>query len=204
MLHETYGSTEAGVVTNLDPIDMRTKQNCVGRPIAGQCVRLLNDDKQPVAVGEIGELFSNGPTLFNGYYKRDAETAAGYHDGWFSAGDLARADEEGYLYIVDRRKDMIISGGENVYPRDIEEVLLQHPDIMDASVIGIPDDYWGEAVSAFVVVSPGQSVNSQTIIDFCRSRLAPFKLPKQVQFIDAIPRNAAGKALRKELRQPDT
>ncbi|MFT4726332.1 MAG: acyl-CoA synthetase (AMP-forming)/AMP-acid ligase II [Granulosicoccus sp.] len=202
VLHETYGSTEAGVVTNLGPIDMRLKQNCVGRPIAGQNVRLLNDDKELVAVGEIGELYTNGPTLFNGYYKREAETEACYHEGWFTAGDLARMDDEGHIYIVDRRKDMIISGGVNVYPRDIEEVLLQHPDIMDASVIGIPDDYWGEAVSAFVVPYPGQSIESGTVVDFCKTQLASYKVPKKVQFISGIPRNAAGKVLRKDLRSP--
>lgn len=200
ILHETYGSTEAGVVTNLPPDAMRRKQNCVGLPIAGQTVRLLDDNKQPVSRGEIGELYSNGPTLFNGYYNRPEESRHCFHDGWFTAGDLAKMDDDGYLYIVDRRKDMIISGGVNVYPRDIEEVLLQHSAVADVAVVGMADDYWGEAVSAFVVAAPGCAVNDAELIDYCRQRLVKYKVPKKLRLIDSIPRNAAGKVLRKDLR----
>ncbi|MEL6236499.1 MAG: AMP-binding protein [Pseudomonadota bacterium] len=198
VLHETYGSTEAGVVTNLYPAEMRAKQNCAGRPIAGQSVRLLGEDGAEVAPGEVGELFSNGPTLFNGYWNRPEETAASFRDGWFSAGDLARADDEGFLHIVDRKKDMILSGGVNIYPRDIEEVLFAHDAVAEAAVVGIPDPRWGEAVCAFVRAAGPQ--DPEALIGWCRDRLAPHKVPKSVRFVDAIPRNAAGKVLKKDLR----
>jgi acyl-CoA synthetase (AMP-forming)/AMP-acid ligase II len=121
-------------------------------------------------------------------------------DGWFSAGDLARMDEEGYVYLVDRKKDMIITGGVNVYPREIEEVLFRHPGIRDAAVVGAPDDYWGESVRAFVVAAPGAGLEARDVIEHCRPHLAPHKLPRQVRFVDALPRNAAGKVLKRDLR----
>ncbi len=199
-LHETYGSTEAGVVTNLYPDEMRRKQNCAGRPIAGQHVRLLGDDGEPVAAGEIGELFSNGPTLFNGYLNKPSETEASFRDGWFSAGDLARADDEGFIHIMDRKKDMILSGGVNIYPRDIEEVLYAVPGIAEAAVVGVPDRKWGEAVCAFLRPED-KPLEEEAIIAACRAGLAAHKVPKVVRFIDEIPRNAAGKVLKRALRE---
>lgn len=199
VLHETYGSTEAGVVTNLYPHEMRLKQNCAGRPIAGQMVRLLGEDGAPVSPGEIGELFSNGPTLFNGYWNRPAATAESFRDGWFSAGDLARMDGEGYLHIVDRRKDMILSGGVNIYPRDIEEVLFTLPGIAEAAVVGVPDPRWGEAVCAFLRPE-GTAPDPEVVLAACRARLAPYKVPKEVRYIHEIPRNVAGKVLKRVLR----
>jgi long-chain acyl-CoA synthetase len=200
ILHETYGSTEGGVITNLAPADMRLKAHCVGPPIAGQSVRLLDDAGNQVARGEVGELFSNGPTLFNGYFNKPDETAAGFRDGWFSAGDLAQMDEDGYYYIVDRRKDMILSGGVNIYPREIEEVLYGLDGIREAAVVGQPDAHWGEAVCAFVVPEPGAVLDGAAVIGRCRAELAGHKVPKAVHIIDAIPRNAAGKVLKKDLR----
>ena len=199
VLHETYGSTEGGVITNLHPHEMRLKQNCAGRPIAGQMVQLLDEAGAEVAPGEVGELFSNGPTLFNGYWNRPEETAAAFRDGWFSAGDLARRDEEGYLYIVDRKKDMILSGGVNIYPRDIEEVLYALPGVVEAAVVGIPDAKWGEAVCAFLRTG-AERPDPETAIAWCRERLAPHKVPKVVRYVDEIPRNVAGKVLKKDLR----
>ena len=199
VLHETYGSTEAGVVTNLYPEEMRQKQNCAGRPIAGQHVRLLGDDGMPVAPGEIGELFSNGPTLFNGYLNKPEETAGSFRDGWFSAGDLARADEEGFIHIMDRKKDMILSGGVNIYPRDIEEVLYTLPGIAEAAVVGVPDRRWGEAVCAFIRPI-GTPPEESAILAACRAGLAPHKVPKALCFVEEIPRNAAGKVLKRTLR----
>lgn len=199
VLHETYGSTEGGVITNLAPADMLRKQNCAGRPIAGQHVRLLDEAGADVAAGEIGELFSNGPTLFNGYWNRPEETEACFRQGWFSAGDLARMDEEGYVYIMDRKKDMILSGGVNVYPREIEDVLYALPGVSEAAVIGVPDARWGEAVCAYVRAESGQP-SEDTLLAACRDRLAPHKVPKAIRFIDTIPRNAAGKVMKRELR----
>lgn len=199
VLHETYGSTEGGVITNLAPIDMLRKQNCAGQPIAGQDVRLLDDAGAPVAVGEIGELFSNGPTLFNGYWNRPEETKACFRGNWFSAGDLARMDDEGYVYIMDRKKDMILSGGVNVYPREIEEVLFALPGVNEAAVIGVPDTHWGEAVCAYVRSGNEQPLESN-LLAACREKLAPHKVPKAIRFIDVIPRNVAGKVMKRELR----
>ncbi|MBW8636620.1 AMP-binding protein [Hoeflea sp. WL0058] len=198
-LHETYGSTEGGVITNLYPHEMRLKQNCAGRPIPGQQVKLLDDSGAAVAPGEIGELFSTGPTLFNGYLNRPEETEASMRDGWFSAGDLAWADEEGFFHIVDRKKDMILSGGVNIYPRDIEEILYALPGVAEAAVVGVPDPRWGEAVCAFLRPS-GDPPDPEWVISQCRDRMAPHKVPKSVQFVEAIPRNAAGKVLKKDLR----
>ncbi len=198
-LHETYGSTEGGVITNLYPHEMRLKRNCAGRPVAGQFVELLGDNGEPVNTGEIGELFSNGPTLFNGYWNRPEETVASMRDGWFSAGDLARRDEEGYIHIVDRKKDMILSGGVNIYPRDIEDVLCALPGIAEAAVVGVPDSQWGEAVCAFVIAG-ASAPDTDAIVAHCKAHLAAHKVPKSIHYIDAIPRNAAGKVLKKDLR----
>ena len=200
ILHETYGSTEGGIVTNLRPADQLRKQQCVGLPFAHTEVRLLDDDGLPVAQGDVGELYSRSPYLFNGYWNRPDATAEALRDGWLSVGDLARRDEEGYIYLVDRKKDVIISGGVNVYPREVEECLHAHPDIAEAAVVGVPDDYWGEAVKAFVVARAGAALDADAVLSHCTPRLAGYKLPKTVSFIDALPRNAAGKVLKRDLR----
>ena len=154
LLHETYGSTEAGIVSNLRPADQLRKQRCVGLPFATTRIRLLDDDRE-VGPNEVGELFSNSPYLFNGYWRKPEATAQAFRDGWVTVGDLARRDEEGYLYIVDRKKDMVISGGVNVYPSEVEEVLARHPDVAEVAVVGAPDERWGETLVAFVSLRPG-------------------------------------------------
>lgn len=200
-LHELYGSTEAGIVSNLRPPDQLRKKGCVGPPWFMTEVLLLDDEGQEVETGEVGELFSRSPFLFNGYFDDEAATsAATTAKGFFSAGDLAVQDEENYLYIVDRKKDMIISGGVNVYPREIEEVLPTHPNIHDAAVIGIPDSRWGEKVAA-VVVTDEQGISPEEVEDFCRRSLAGYKVPREVFLVDSIPRNTAGKVLKRELRE---
>ena len=200
ILHETYGSTEGGIVTNLRPPDQLRKEQCVGLPFPCTEVRLLDGDGAEVEQGEIGELHSRSPYLFNGYWELPDTTTDAFHEGWLSVGDMARTDEEGYIYIVDRKKDMIISGGVNVYPREVEEVLHEHPAVAEAAVVGVPDEYWGEAVRAVVALRTDSTATSEEIVEFCRSRLASFKLPKTLEFVDALPRNAAGKVLRRELR----
>ncbi|MEO0997559.1 MAG: AMP-binding protein, partial [Pseudomonadota bacterium] len=200
LLHETYGSTEGGVVTNLRPPEQLTRPRCVGLPFACTEIRLANEAGEEVAAGEVGELYSRSPYLFSGYYRRDDETGACLNDGWLTVGDLARRDDDGYIYIVDRKKDMVISGGFNVYPREIEELLHQHPDVGEAAVVGVPDDKWGEALRAFVVIRDGGERDAGALEAYCRQTLSGYKVPKSFRFIDALPRNAGGKILKKELR----
>ena len=200
VLHEVYGSTEAGIVTNLRPPDQLRKRQCVGLPFPYTVVRLLDDHGHEVPAGEIGELYSLSPYTFNGYWSRPLETAEAFRDGWLSVGDLARRDDEGYIYIVDRKKDMVISGGINIYPREIEEVLHTHPAVAEAAVVGVSDAYWGEATKAYVVLRGGDEVGEEDLSLYCAESLARHKLPKSFEFVSRLPRNAAGKVLRRELR----
>jgi long-chain acyl-CoA synthetase len=202
LLFECYGSTEGGIVSNLRPPDQLRKEQSVGLPFAVTEVRLLDEAGAEVPPGEVGELYSRSPYLFSGYWQRPAEAEATLRDGWFSAGDLARRDEEGYLYLVDRKDDRIVSGGVNVYPREVEEVLLRHPAVVEAAVFGVPDERWGEAIRAALVVAAADGPSAEEIMEFCRLELAGYKLPKSVEFLTALPRNASGKILRRELREP--
>ena len=201
ILHETYGSTEAGIVTNLRPADQLRKKACVGQPIAGTLVSVRNEDGNECGPDEVGELFSTSPYLFNGYWNRPEETADAFHDGWVTVGDLVRRDDEGYLYIVDRKKDMVISGGVNIYPREVEEVLITHPDVRDVAVIGVPDEKWGESLKAYIVLDATAHGDTEALIEFCDGKISRMKTPRQVEFIDAIPRNPTGKVLKTELRK---
>ena len=200
ILHETYGSTEASIVSNLRPADQLRKQACVGQAFPGTQIEIRRDDGSLCKPDEVGELFSTSSCLFNGYWQRPDETREAFHDGWVTVGDLAKKDAEGHLYIVDRKKDMVISGGINIYPRDIEETLLQHPAISDAAVIGLPDAKWGERLKAFIVVAAGNSLTADEVIAFCDGRISSMKTPKDIAFIDRLPRNASGKVLKTELR----
>ena len=200
LLHETYGSTEAGIVTNLRPADQLRKQSCVGQPIPCTLVEIRNQQGEECGPDEVGELFSTSPYLFNGYWERPEATEEAYHEGWVTVGDLSRRDEEGYIYIVDRIKDMVISGGFNVYPREIEEVLIRHPEISDVAVIGVPDEKWGESLKAFVV-STSAELGTESVQQFCEDKVSKFKIPKTVEFIDQLPRNASGKVLKTTLRE---
>ena len=201
LLFECYGSTEASIVCNLRPPDQLRKERCVGQPFPCTEVRLLDEDGEEVGVDEVGELHSRSPYLFNGYWKRPLDDARALKDGWCTAGDLARRDEEGYLYIVDRKNDKIISGGVNIYPREVEEALARHPAVAEAAVYGVPDDYWGEAVRASVVLREGSRASAEELTAACESVLARYKLPKRIEFAERLPRNAAGKVLRRELRE---
>jgi acyl-CoA synthetase (AMP-forming)/AMP-acid ligase II len=201
ILHETYGSTEASIVSNLRPPDQLRKQACVGQPFPGTQVEIRRQDGSLCDPDEVGELFVISSCLFNGYWKKQDATDEAFQDGWVTVGDLAKKDSEGHLYIVDRIKDMVISGGVNIYPRDIEEVLIQHPDITDVAVIGIPDEKWGERLKAFVVAVPGQTVSEISVLEFCKDRISSMKTPKDYAFIDQLPRNASGKVLKTDLRK---
>ena len=200
-LHEFYGATETGIVTNLRPADQRRKIRCVGQSFFGVDVKLLDSEGHEVGPGEVGEIYAATPFLLQEYYKNPDATVAGSRGSFFSVGDMARCDEEGYYYIVDRMQDMIISGGSNIYPAEIEEVLHSHPKIQEAAVIGIPDETWGESVKAIVVPKPGESLTQQEIIDYCRQRLASYKKPRSVDFVDDLPRNPSGKILKRVIRK---
>lgn len=200
ILHETYGSTEIGLATNLRPQDQLRKQQCVGLPFPCTQVRLLDDDGREVAPGQIGELFTLCPLMFSGYWQDGQRHLPELRDGWFSAGDLARCDEEGYVYIVDRKKDMVVSGGINIYPRQIEELLYRHPAVLECAVIGVPDAKWGERLKGFVVRRPGQQVSATELIEFLLPQLSSYKVPREFEFIAELPRNAAGKILKRALR----
>lgn len=201
LLFECYGSTEGGVVSNLPPADQLRKERSVGLPFPATEVRLLDDDGGPVAQGEVGELFSRSPYLFTGYQGKPEATAATLRDGWFSAGDLARQDDENYLYLVDRKDDKIITGGLNVFPREVEEVLVRHPAIGEATVFGVTDERWGEAIHAVVTGAPGSDrVDADVVLAYCRAKLSSYKVPKMIEQVDELPRNPAGKVLRRVLR----
>ncbi len=200
-LHEFYGATETGIVTNLRPRDQRRKIRCVGQPFFGADIKLLDAEGREVGPGEVGEIYAATPFLLQEYYKRSEATEKGTHGNYFSVGDMARCDEEGYYYIVDRMQDMIISGGSNIYPAEIEEVLHSHPKIQEAAVIGVPDEKWGESVKAIVVLKPGESASEKDIIEYCKENAADYKKPRSVDFVDDLPRNPSGKILKRIIRK---
>jgi acyl-CoA synthetase (AMP-forming)/AMP-acid ligase II len=205
-----YGMTETtAALTLLLPSDHRRAlaENpalllSAGRAMAGTEVRIVDSEDNPVPNGTIGEVVGRGPQLMKEYWQRPEATAGALRDGWMHTGDAGVIDDEGYLYIQDRMKDMIVSGGENVYPRVVEEVLFQHPAVADAAVIGVPNERWGETVKAIVVLRSGMSASAEEILEFCRERLGGFERPRSVDFIEALPRNPSGKVLKRTLREP--
>ena len=203
-VHELYGSTEAGIVTNLRPVDQHRKPGSVGQPWYLTSVRVVDAGGREVGPGGTGELFSRSPYLMNGYLDDPEATAAcTTEDGYVTCGDIVTLDDEGYVHIVDRKKDLIISGGVNIYPREVEDVLATHPAVAEAAVVGVPDDAYGERVVAHLVLRPGHALDEATCVDLdahCRTRLASFKVPREVRATGALPRNAAGKVLKRDLR----
>jgi acyl-CoA synthetase (AMP-forming)/AMP-acid ligase II len=200
-LFERYGSTEASIVTALRPRDQLRKEQCVGLPLAATQIRILDANGEPCAAGMIGELFSTSNLMFSGYLNLPGVMEKAMRGEWFSAGDLGRLDEEGYLYLVDRKNDMIISGGENVFPREVEEVLLAHPAIDQAAVVGLSHEHWGEQVVAFVVAREGMNVGEDELRAACRERLSRYKVPKEFRLVRDLPRNRMGKIDRRVLRE---
>ncbi|AOV08562.1 class I adenylate-forming enzyme family protein [Sporosarcina ureilytica] len=200
-LHEFYGSTESAITLNIKPKDIESKERSVGLPFPLVDCVILDDNKEPVNKGEIGELYFKGPYLLDEYYKNPEETASSFYNEYFSVGDMAIQDEEGFYYIVDRKKDMLISGGVNIYPRDIEEVLYTHPEILDVAVIGVPHPVWGEEVKAIVVPREGTTLTEEEVIDYCDGKMAGYKRPKSVDFLRELPRNPSGKILKNDLRE---
>jgi acyl-CoA synthetase (AMP-forming)/AMP-acid ligase II len=206
---QAYGMTEtSAVLTYLLPVDhARALASApglllsAGRPIAGTELRIVDEQDRPVPNGTIGEIVARGPQLMQGYWNRPEETAEALRGGWMHTGDAGVLDDEGYVYVQDRVRDMIVSGGENVYPRVVEDVLFEHPAVADAAVIGVPDPRWGETVKAVVVLRPGARATEDDVIEFCRGRLGGFERPRSVDFVDTLPRNPTGKVLKRLLRE---
>lgn len=201
-LWNLYGQTEiAPLATVLPPDEQLSKAGSAGKCTLNVETRVVDDDMQDVAAGEVGEIVHRSPQLLTGYYNDPERTAAAFAGGWFHSGDLATVDEDGYITVVDRKKDMIKTGGENVASREVEEVIYRMPEVSEVAVVGLPDPYWIEAVSAFVVVKAGQSADEASILAHSRQHLASFKVPKRVVFVDSLPKNPSGKVLKRELRK---
>jgi acyl-CoA synthetase (AMP-forming)/AMP-acid ligase II len=206
-----YGQTETGPEVSDLPrkdhmvMDAPAKEQGVlasaGRPSIGVHVRIVDEKNKDVAPGKVGEIIVRSKHLMIEYWHKPDDTREALVNGWVYTGDMGYYDEKGYIFIVDRRKDMIVSGGENIYPREIEEVLYGHPAVSEVAVIGIPDSYWVERVHAVVTLKQGASVTGDELINFCKQRLARYKAPKSVEFVDALPKNPSGKILKKELRE---
>jgi acyl-CoA synthetase (AMP-forming)/AMP-acid ligase II len=202
-LFELYGSTEAGWVTMLQPDEQLSKLGSVGRECVGSLpIRLLDPDGNDVPDGAVGELYSSNAYTFDGYWKLPEKTKEAFRGDYCTVGDLARRDEDGYIYLVDRKSNMIISGGENIYPSEVEALLSAHPKVKDAAVVGVADAKWGERVHAVIIPRDGQTPTQEEIIDWCKNRVAGHKRPRSISFIreDEMPRTATGKILHRILR----
>jgi fatty-acyl-CoA synthase len=202
ILWNFYGATETGLVTLAGPGDHLDRPGTIGRALCGNEIQLVGDDGREVADGEIGELYVRNSMLISGYHKNTDAMQSAQRAGMFSVGDLARRDGDGYYYLESRKHDLVISGGVNIYPREIEDHLLAHPAILDAAVIGVPDPEWGESLCAFVVLRAGHALSEPEVIAYCRAGLADFKRPRKVVFVAELPRNPTGKILKRELRDP--
>jgi len=206
---QDFGCAEGGLLTLLfepdhiveGPKEKTRRLASCGKGLPDLDVRVLNEHGKDVKPGEVGELTAKGDTVMKGYWKMPEATADVLKDGRLHTGDLATVDEDGFIYIVDRKKDMIISGGLNIYPREIEDILFEHPAVLEAAVIGIPDEKWGESVRALVVLKPGTSCDENELIAHCKNNLGSYKKPKNIEFVDSLPRNPSGKVLKRVLRE---
>lgn len=199
---EGYGLSECSPVTHANPIEGMRKPGSIGIALPHTDCKIVDAETGAgeMRVGEIGELVVRGPQMMKGYWKNPEATGEAMRQGWLFTGDLARMDESGYVFIVDRKKDLVISGGYNIYPREVEEVLYEHPKVQDAAAIGVPDPVKGEVVKVFIVPGRGESIGEEEIFSWCRQRLAAYKVPKQIEFRDSLPKTLVGKVLRRELR----
>lgn len=199
---EGYGTTETACLATSTPWGGTIKPGTVGVPLPDTDVKIVSLDNpdQEVAHGEAGEIAIKGPQIMMGYYNKPGETADALREGWFLTGDIGQFDDDGYLSIVDRKKDMIIAGGYNIYPVELDDVLMGHPKIMEACTIGLPHEYRGETVKAFIVVNPGESLTEEEVAAYCKDNLAVYKVPKIIEFIDELPKSAVGKILRRKLK----
>jgi long-chain acyl-CoA synthetase len=207
---QLYGQTESGPMTTILPPEdhilegserQLQKLGSAGRPVISYEIRIVDEQGRDVSIGEVGEIIGRSEAMMKRYWRLPKESAEKLRDGWLHTGDLGKFDEDGYIYIVDRKNDMIISGGVNIYPREVEEILYKHPGIMEASVIGVPDDYWGEAVKAIIVLKEGATASEEEIIKFCGEHLAGYKKPKSVEFWKELPKSPQGKILKRAIRE---
>ncbi|MFH1488630.1 MAG: AMP-binding protein, partial [Pseudomonadota bacterium] len=200
-VYDVYGCTEASpCITILKAAESHRTHGSVGRALPFLQAAVMDEGGALLETGAVGELVCKGPNVMQGYHNQPEETAQAIRDGWLHTGDLACMDEEGFFYIVDRKKEMIVSGGENIYPRELEELLFVHPAVADAAVVGEPDELWGETVKAAVVLKQGARLSEQEVIDYCRAHLASYKKPRKVVFLSELPRNASGKVMKGKLR----
>jgi long-chain acyl-CoA synthetase len=199
---EGYGLSESSPVASFNHPDRERKPGSIGTPIAGVKMKVVDDDGHEIDQGEVGEILIKGHNVMNGYWNRDEATAETIVDGWLHTGDMGRVDEDGYFYIVDRKKELIIRGGYNVYPREIEEVLYEHPEVLEAAVLGVPHDEYGEEVAAAVALKEGGSVSAQELLDYVKEQVAAYKYPRQVWLVDELPKGPTGKILKREIRPP--
>jgi long-chain acyl-CoA synthetase len=199
---EGYGLSESSPVSSSNHPDRERKPGSIGTPIQGVEMKVVDENDEEVAQGEVGEIVIRGHNIMKGYWQRPDATAEAMKGGWFHSGDMARVDEEGYFYIVDRKKDLIIRGGYNVYPREVEEVLYEHPQIREAAVIGIPHGEWGEEIGAAVVLHEGERLDPEAVSAYVKERIAAYKYPRVVWFLDELPKGPTGKILKREIEPP--
>ena len=201
VMADAYGATEVFSGTLIQGSEILEKPKSVGKPYLDTIIRIVDDQGMELPSGQIGEIIFYGPHVTQGYYNDPVATGEALREGWFYSGDLGYFDEDGYLYLVDRKKDMIISGGENIFSLEIENVLLRNEKILEAAVVGFPDDQWGEVVKAYIVLRPSVTMSKDEVINFCQEHLASYKKPRYVEFVDALPKNSLGKILKKDLRK---
>ncbi len=199
---EGYGLSETSPVSSFNHIDRERKPGSVGTPIAGVEMKVVDDADRDLPLGEVGEIVIRGENVMKGYWQRPDATAEAMRGGWFHSGDLARIDDDGYFFIVDRKKDMIIRNGFNIYPREIEEVLYEHPAVREAAVVGIPHDEFGEEVGAAVSLKAGATATPEELRDFVKEQVAAFKYPRTVWIVDDLPKGPTGKILKREIIVP--
>ncbi len=201
VIHDFYGATEIGWITVINGQEMKERPGSVGRPLAGQEVRILDEDGQEMDTGEVGTIYVRNHHLMGGYLKNEEATEEIRRGGWMTVDDLGYVDEEGYLYLAGRVRDMVISGGVNIYPAEIENVLMEHPAVREIAVIGVDDEAWGEALVAVVVVEEGEGIDEQGLVDYAKERLTDYKVPRRWERVEELPRNPTGKVLKRELRE---
>jgi long-chain acyl-CoA synthetase len=199
-IQEGYGLSETSPVASFNRLDRPRKPGSVGLPVWGVEMRIFNEVDEDVPQGELGEIVIRGHNVMKGYHNQPQATAEAFRGGWFHTGDIGSIDEDGYFFIVDRLKDMVIRGGFNVYPREVEEVLMSHPQVSLAAVIGVPDEQYGEEIKAFIVPTAGEEINEEELIHWSKENMADYKYPRLVEFRDTLPMNATGKILKIELR----